>query len=91
MKSNLSAYTEKEILADALEAEKSATALYNLVANECACPELKHTIVDLLNDEHELQFDVFTSMHDRGYYPTPKAEQQKVDEAKKTFAPQAKC
>lgn len=91
MNSNLNAYTEKEILADALTAEKTATSLYNMVANECACPNLKNTIVDLLKDEHELQFGVFNTMHDRGYYPTPQAEQQKVDQAKQTFAAQAKC
>ena len=33
--SNIPVYTEKEILADALEAQKSATSLYNLMANEC--------------------------------------------------------
>ncbi|MDA3732876.1 spore coat protein [Niameybacter massiliensis] len=89
--SNIPVFTEKEILADALEAQKSATALYNLIANECAKKELKDTMVNLLNDEHNLQYGVFTSMHNRGFYPTPPAEQQKVDQAKQTFAPQAHC
>lgn len=89
--SQLTGYTEKEILADALDTQKSTTALYNLVANECANPELKKMMVNLLNDEHNLQFEVFNCMHNRGFYPTPPAEQQKIDQAKQTFAPQANC
>ena len=34
-------YTEKEILGDALNTEKNATALYNLSANECDTRKFK--------------------------------------------------
>lgn len=46
-------------------------------------------MVNLLNDEHSLQYGVFKSIHNRGWYPTPLAEQEKVDQAKQTFAAQA--
>lgn len=79
-------YTEKEILADALEAEKSATNLYNTFANECVHDEVRQAILHCLEQEHAIQVDVFNAMHARGLYPTPAAEQQKVDQVKQTFS-----
>ena len=60
-------YTEKEILGDALNTEKNATALYNLSANECVHENLRSTMMDLLQKEHEIQTDVFNQMHTMGF------------------------
>ena len=78
-------YTEKEILGDALNTEKNATALYNLSANECVHENLRSTMTDLLQKEHEIQTDVFNQMHTMGFYPTPAAESKKIQEAKTKF------
>ena len=69
-------YSEKEMFADALTAEKTATTLYNTFSNECVHENVRNAILDCL---------VFNMMLDRGYYPTPSAETQKVDEAKQKF------
>lgn len=79
-------YSKKEILHDSLEAEKSITGLYNTMANECVCPELKNTLLNILGKEHDIQFEVFNTLHSAGLYPTPPAQQQKIDEAKQKFA-----
>lgn len=81
----MNVYSKKEILTDALTAEKSVTGVYNTFANECACPELKQTLLNILGEEHDIQFDVFNSMQTEGFYPTTPAEQQKIDKAKQTF------
>ncbi|MCI9445854.1 MAG: spore coat protein [Lachnospiraceae bacterium] len=78
-------YSEKEMLADALTAEKTATTLYNTFSNECVHENVRNAILDCLEKEHTIQNEVFTMMHDRGYYPTPSAETQKVAEAKQKF------
>lgn len=79
-------YSEKEVLADALTAEKTATTLYNTFANECVHENVRCAILDCLEKEHSIQQDVFEMMHGKGYYPTPAAETQKVDEAKQRFS-----
>jgi spore coat protein CotF len=84
-------YTDKEVLSDALTAEKGATTLYTTFANECVHPEVRNTLLQLLKDEQDIQFDVFNAMHARGFYPTPAAEQKKIDEARQTFSSQANC
>lgn len=79
-------YKEKEILGDALAAQKSATNLFNTSSNECVHEALRSTMLDILADEHTMQQDVFFSMHERGFYPTPAAEQNKIDEAKQRYS-----
>lgn len=78
-------FKEKEILGDALAAQKSATNLFNTFSNECVHEGLRSTMLDILRDEHTMQQDVFSSMHERGYYPTPDAEQKKIDETKQRY------
>ncbi len=79
-------YTDKEILADALTAEKTATNNYNTFANECVHDSVRETIKHCLEQEHSIQEDVFSMMHTRGYYPTPDAETNKVQSAKQKFS-----
>ena len=79
-------YSEKEVLADALTAEKTATDHYNTFANECVHENVRNAILDCLDKEHAIQQDVFNIMHGKGYYPTPAAEMQKVDEAKQKYS-----
>ena len=78
-------YTEKEILGDALSAQKATTALFNTSANECVHEDVRQTLMHILNQEHEIQQDVFLMMHDKGMYPTPEAEQKKVDQLKQQY------
>ena len=43
-------------------------------------------MMDLLNKEHKIQFEVFNTMHDKGFYPTPEAEATKIQQAKQKYA-----
>lgn len=79
-------YTDKEILADALTAEKTATDHYNTFANECVHENVRSAILHCLEQEHAIQQDVFEVMHAKGLYPTPAADEKKVEEAKQKFA-----
>ena len=79
-------FKEKEILGDALAAQKSATTLFNTYSNECVHEDLRTTLLDILSEEHTMQQDVFCSMHERGFYPTPDAEQTKIDETKQRYS-----
>lgn len=79
-------YTDKEILADALTAEKAATSNYNMFANECVHNNVREAILHCLEQEHSIQEDVFNIMHEKGYYPTPDADANKVQNAKQKFS-----
>ena len=77
--------TEKEILGDALSTQKMATANFNTSANECVNEDVRQTMMNILNEEHNLQQEVFNMMHAKGYYPTPAAQDEKVEQAKQQF------
>ena len=79
---------EKEILNDILASQKSATSAYNTFTNECATPAVRDEFMKILTEEHQIQADVFNEMHKRGWYPTPAAEQQKIQQAKQKFQSQ---
>ena len=74
--------TDKEMLTDALSSEKFMTDHYNQYANECASPSLMNEFMNLLSEEHQIQHDVFTEMHKRGWYQTQEAPAEKVQQAK---------
>lgn len=79
-------YTDKEILNDGLCAQKASTGKLNLAATECVHPELRDKILNVLSQEHSIQYDVFNMMHQRGWYETPPADDKKVADAKQKFA-----
>ncbi|SHK17497.1 spore coat protein [Hespellia stercorisuis] len=81
-----SIYSDKEILADALTAQKTSTSNFNMFANECAHKDVREEMLHILEEEHAIQEDVFNIMHEKGYYPTPGADQMKVDSAKQKFS-----
>ena len=45
----------------------------------------KSVMMSLLQDEHQIQMEVFEEMQKRGWYPTTPAEDQKVQSAKQKF------
>lgn len=79
-------YTDKEILNDGLCAQKATTGKLNLAANECVHENLRKDILNVLGEEHSIQYEVFNMMSQRGLYPTPAAQESKVAEAKQKFA-----
>lgn len=84
-------YPEKQLLSDALNTQKYSTGNFNLFSNECAHETVRSTVMRILNDEHEIQNEVFHMMSAKGFYPTPAAEQQKIMETKQKFQNCCKC
>lgn len=84
-------YTEKEILGDALATQKTTTANFNTYANECVHEDVRQTMLHILKQEHEIQQNVFNMMHEKGYYPTPAADDTKISQVKQQYSQSVKC
>lgn len=82
----MQAYSDKEILADGLSAQKACAGLFNTAANECMHDSLRSSMLNILADEHKIQAAVFDMMHQRGFYETPAADAKKVEKAKQKFS-----
>ena len=75
-------YSDKEKFTDALMSEKFITSNYNSFANECARPEVKQIVLDILNDEHAIQHEVFVEMQNHGWYEVKKAPESTIQQTK---------
>lgn len=82
-------FSDKDIMTDLLSSQKFVTDGYNTFANECACPNLLADTMNILQEEHRIQSQVFGDMQKRGWYPTEAAEQQKISQVKQKY--QAGC
>ncbi len=76
---------EKDMMYDVLASQKFITDTYNTFTNECATPDVRNQFMRLLDEEHQIQAEVFDVMKQRGWYQTPAADQQKVEQAKQKF------
>lgn len=82
---NQNGMSEKEVMSDALYAQKHITSTYNTFANECVTPLLRDEFLNLLNEEHQIQAELFNEMQKRGWYQAENAEQQKIEQAKQKY------
>lgn len=76
---------EKDMMLDVLTSQKQTANSYSVVANECACPSLRKDMLSMLQEEHEIQADMWGKINSHGWYPTTPAEQQKIDQARQKY------
>lgn len=79
------AITEKDMMYDVLSSQKFITDTYNTFTNECASASTRDEFMKILQEEHQIQAEVFDTIKQRGWYQTPAAEQQKIQQAKQKY------
>lgn len=81
-------FTEKEMLQDFLISQKLLTDSYNTYAGECVNEQIRGAFLNILDDEHRIQADIFCNLQTNGWYQVEPAEQQKVMKARQKFSTQ---
>ena len=76
---------DQEFLGDVLASQKLISSTYNTFANECATPEIRDEFLNILQEEHNIQADIFTEMQKRGWYQVKPADAQQVSQTKQKF------
>lgn len=77
-------YDDKTMMTDMLSTQKFITSNYNNYAGECATKQSKAKLMKILAEEHDIQYKIFESMSAKGWYPTPPAPADKINEAVQT-------
>lgn len=77
--------SDKDFLCEFLETEKQVTANYNYYAGECVNTELRSSMLTLLDEEHDIQSDIFNQMHARGWYQVKSADPTELSTVKTKF------
>ena len=88
---NTNCFNDQAKISDALSSQKFISASYNTCANEAAEPVVKNTMMSLLEEEHQIQHELFLQMQKRGWYQTEAAPQQKISETKSKFSTCCSC
>jgi spore coat protein CotF len=78
--------TAQDILQRFSHQRKHMTDTYNLYAGECVNQQLRSTMLNILNDVHTIQADIFSTMQQNGWYQVEPAEQQKIQKARQKFS-----
>ncbi len=76
---------EKDIIQDSLISQKQIAGAYNTFAGECTSQQLRNAMLNILDDEHAIQAELFNCLQSHGWYQTEPADQQKVMQAKQKF------
>ncbi len=79
-------FSDKEMLDDGLASQKFITGMYNEAANESKDCKVRDELMSILNEEHQIQSELFDEMTKRGWYPTEDAVQQKIMQAKQKYS-----
>ncbi|MEA4893767.1 MAG: spore coat protein [Oscillospiraceae bacterium] len=88
MGQNQKTMTEKDILQDCLSSEKYTTTNYNTFAGECVSEQLRSAFLNILDDEHRIQADIFNEMSSKGWYAVQPADQQQLQQVKQKYGTQ---
>ena len=73
---------EKEMLQDSLISQKLITGSYNTFAGECVNEGLRGAFLNILDEEHCIQADIFKDLNAHGWYLPEQAEQQKINQTR---------
>lgn len=78
--------TEQEFLTDLLMGEKKMSANYDTYASECVNTQLRDEFLQILNQSHKTQTDLFNQAKNKGWYQVEQAPTSKVDTAYQKFS-----
>ena len=78
--------TDQERITDLILLEKKMTGNYNEFACECVDPSLREEFLNLLQQEHRIQSDLFTMAQSRGWYNPQPAEAAKINQTFQKFS-----
>ena len=77
--------TDQDQLTDLLTQEKHMIGTYSAMVAEASCPNLRGVLTNNMSDTVADQYQVFSQMRQRGWYPGKDAPTPEVDAAKQKF------
>lgn len=74
--------TDMAMSKDVLMAQKQIVQNYNHYATECKNDSVRSVFLNLLDEEHTIQNDIFKEMNKRGWYAVEDAKAEKIEQVK---------
>lgn len=73
---------EKDLMQDLLTSEKQVISAYSTGITETSCPNLRSTLVNNFKSAQDIQYRVFDTMKQKGWYTTKDAPDNEVNQLK---------
>ena len=73
---------DKDRMQDLLTSEKQGLSSYSSGIMESSCMNLRNTLIDNFKNSQEMQYKVFDTMKQKGWYPTKDAAANEVQQLK---------
>ncbi|WP_333858958.1 spore coat protein [Clostridium sp.] len=73
---------EKELMQDLLTSEKQVISAYSTGITETSCVNLRNTLVNNFKNAQDVQYKIFDTMRQKGWYPTKDAQTSEVQQLK---------
>lgn len=73
---------DKEMMQDLLTSEKQVISSYSTGITESSCMNLRNTLVNNFKNAQEIQYKVFDTMKQKGWYQTKDAPTNEVQQLK---------
>ncbi|MFL0196618.1 spore coat protein [Clostridium sp. WILCCON 0269] len=73
---------EKELMQDLLTSEKQVISAYSTGITEASCTNLRNTLVNNFKNAQDVQYKIFDTMRQKGWYPTSDAQASDVQQLK---------
>lgn len=77
---------DQERITDLILLEKKMSSNYNEFASECVNPQLRSQFLQLLNQDHVIQEQLFQAAQSRGWYQTQPADGVQINQAYQKFS-----
>ncbi len=73
---------DKDMIHDLLNSEKYIISGYSTGMTETSCENLKRTLMENYQKVQTLQYNIFSTMNQKGWYPTKDADSKEVQKTK---------
>lgn len=77
--------TEKDVTADCLRSEILLLQSYNSACIESVNQNVFSSIKNILNEEHDIHYEIFNTMKQKGWYPVSQANPQDINNTRNMF------
>lgn len=73
--------SEQDIMTDALNTEKQSITSYGTYLAEATCQQLRQELCQIINENQQIQYEIFDQIKKRGWYQTKNAQLNEVQQA----------
>lgn len=77
---------DKETVNDFIASQKQIASSYNTFAGECVNEQLRTDFLNILDDEHRIQADLFNQANSRGWYQVKQADAAQISQVRQKFS-----